>query len=71
VGVSCKETADVATKEALEEEIQHYEKYPPQNLMKWMKNKHQEEQQGKWERSTSTMKVRKSFSKRILYSTQK
>jgi hypothetical protein len=40
VGVSGNEAA----KEALDEEIQHNEKYPPQDLLKWMKNKHQDEQ---------------------------
>jgi hypothetical protein len=43
VGIPCNEEA----KEALDEEIQHYEKYPPQYLIEWMKNKHQEEQQEK------------------------
>jgi hypothetical protein len=42
------QSADEATKEALDEEIQHYEKYPPQDLIKLMKNKHQEEQPEKW-----------------------
>jgi cytochrome c-type biogenesis protein CcmE len=37
-------------KKTLDEEIQHNEKYPPQDLIKWMK------QQEKWERSTSTRK---------------
>jgi phosphoribosylaminoimidazole carboxylase (NCAIR synthetase) len=33
------ETADELAKVALDEEIQHYEKYPPQNLRKWMEKK--------------------------------
>jgi hypothetical protein len=37
------------------------ENYLTHDLIKWMKNKHQEEQQEKWERSTSTMKERKPF----------
>jgi hypothetical protein len=61
VGIPGNETADEVVKEALDEEIQHNEKYPPQDLIKCMKNKHQEEQQKKWERSTSTTKERKPF----------
>jgi ribonuclease HI len=41
------ETTDEAVKEALDKEIQHNEKYPPQDLIKWMKNKHKEENQKK------------------------
>jgi hypothetical protein len=55
LGFPGNETTDEAAKEALDEEIQHYEKYPPQDLIKWMKNKHQKEQQEKWKRSTSTI----------------
>jgi hypothetical protein len=38
-----------AAKESLDKEIQHYEKYPPHGLIKWMKNKHEEDQQEKWD----------------------
>jgi hypothetical protein len=61
VGIPSNETADEVVKEALDEDIQHKEKYLPQDLIKWMKDKHQEEQQKQWERSTSTMKERKPF----------
>jgi bisphosphoglycerate-dependent phosphoglycerate mutase len=64
VGITGNETADEVVKEvkeALDEEIQHNEKYPPQDLLKWMKNKHQEQKQKKWERSTATTKERKPF----------
>jgi hypothetical protein len=59
MGIQGNETADEAAKEALDEEIQQYEKYLPEDL-KWMKNKHQE----KCERSTSTMKECKPFSEK-------
>jgi ribonuclease HI len=59
VGIPGNDTADEVVKKALDEEIQHNEKFPPQDLIKWMKNKQQEEQQKQWERSTSKMKERK------------
>jgi ribonuclease HI len=37
VRIPGNETADEAGKKALAEEIQHYEKYPPQDLIKWIK----------------------------------
>jgi site-specific recombinase len=65
VGVPGNETTDEAVKEVLDEEIQHNEKYLLQDLIKWLKNKQQKEQQHKWERLTSTIKELKPFSKRI------
>jgi hypothetical protein len=47
VEIPGNETADEAAKEALDEEIQHNKMYPPQDLIKWMKNKHQQEKQQK------------------------
>jgi ribonuclease HI len=47
VGIPGNETADDAEKEALNEEIHHTETYPPQDLIKWMKEKHEQEQQEK------------------------
>jgi hypothetical protein len=38
------ENADTAAKEVLNERIQSLEKYPPQDLTKWIERKHQEEQ---------------------------
>jgi ribonuclease HI len=37
VGIPGNETADATAKEALDEEIQQYEKYSPQDLIKWIK----------------------------------
>jgi ribonucleotide monophosphatase NagD (HAD superfamily) len=53
------EAADDAAKEELNEETHHTETYPPQDLMAWIKGKHEQEQQEKWENSTTTMKERK------------
>jgi hypothetical protein len=39
VGVPGNKTADEAAKEALDKEIQHFEKNLPQDLIKWMKIK--------------------------------
>jgi hypothetical protein len=45
------EAADDAAKKALNEETHHTETYPPQDLIAWMKEKHEQEQQEKWENS--------------------
>jgi hypothetical protein len=47
VGIPGSETADYAAKEALNEEIHHTETYLPQDLIKWIKEKHEQEQQEK------------------------
>jgi hypothetical protein len=46
-------------KEALNEETHHTETYPPQDLIAWIKEKHEQEQQENWENLTTTMKERK------------
>jgi hypothetical protein len=53
-------SANDAAKETVNEETHHTEKYPPQDLIAWIKEKHEQEQQEKWENSTTTMKERKS-----------
>jgi ribonuclease HI len=45
VGITGNENVDTAAKEAQNERIQSTEKYPPQDLIKWIERKHQEEQQ--------------------------
>jgi hypothetical protein len=55
VGIPGNESAT----EALNEETHHTETYPPQDLIAWIKEKHEQEQQEKWENSTTTMKERK------------
>jgi hypothetical protein len=52
------EAANDAAKEALNEETHHIETYPPHDLIAWIKEKQQQEQQEKWENSTTTMKER-------------
>jgi endo-beta-N-acetylglucosaminidase D len=54
--VPSHEAAVDAAKEALNKETQHIEPYPPQDLIAWIKEKHEQE---KWENSTTTMKERK------------
>jgi hypothetical protein len=51
--------SDDAAEEALNEETHHTEPYPPQDLIAWIKEKREQEQQEKWENSTTTMKERK------------
>jgi hypothetical protein len=53
------ETADDAATEKLNEETHHTETYPPQDLIEWIKEKHEQDQQEKWKNSTTTMKERK------------
>jgi hypothetical protein len=43
-----------AAKEALNEETHHTETYPPQDLIAWIKEKHEQEQQEKWENLTTS-----------------
>jgi ribonuclease HI len=45
VGIPGNETAGDAAKEPLNEEIHHTETYPPQDLIKWIKEKHEHKQQ--------------------------
>jgi hypothetical protein len=47
------------SKKALTEEFHHTETYPSQDLIKWIEGKYKQEQQEKWENSTTTMKERK------------
>jgi hypothetical protein len=58
-GIPGNEAADYAAKEALNEETHHTEPYPPQDLIAWIRVKHVQEQQEKWENSTTTMKEHK------------
>jgi hypothetical protein len=53
-----------AAKETVNKETHHIETYPPQDLITWIKEKHEQEQQEKWENSTTTMKERKPHHKR-------
>jgi ribonuclease HI len=59
VGIPENEAADDAAKEALNKKTHHTETYPPQDLIKWIKEKNEQEQQKKWENSTTIMKERK------------
>jgi hypothetical protein len=59
VEIPGNEAADDAVIEALNEGTHHTETYPPHDLIAWIKEKHEQEQQEKWENSTTTMKERK------------
>jgi hypothetical protein len=56
VGVPGNEAADDAAKEALNEKTHHTETYPSQDLIACIKEKYEQEQQEKWENSTTTTK---------------
>jgi hypothetical protein len=58
VEIPRNKVADTA-KVALNEETQHTETYPLQDLIAWIKEKNEQEQQEKWKNSTTTMKERK------------
>jgi hypothetical protein len=60
VGIPGNKAADDAAKEALNEETHHTETYSLQVLLVWIKEKHEQEQQEKWENSTTNMKERKN-----------
>jgi hypothetical protein len=57
VGIGGIEAADQAAKDALNEEIGNQERYPPQHLIKWMKN---EEFNNRQKRCENDMKHRKA-----------
>jgi hypothetical protein len=59
VGIPGNKAADDAAKEVLNEEAHHTETCPPQDLIAWIKEKHEQEQQEKWENSTTIMKEHK------------
>jgi hypothetical protein len=58
IGIPENEAADDAAKEVLYEETHHTETYPPEDLIAWIKGKHEQE---KWENSTTTIKERETI----------
>jgi hypothetical protein len=57
-GISGNEKADNAAKESLDEEIQNTEKYPPQDLVKWITQQERKNNKKTWEQTNSEMKNR-------------
>jgi hypothetical protein len=54
MGLPRNEAADDAAKEAMNKETHHTETYRSQDLIAWIKEKHEREQQEKWENSTTS-----------------
>jgi hypothetical protein len=50
VEISENEVTDQAAKDALTEEIENQEIYPPQDLIKWMKKEEAMNRQQRWEK---------------------
>jgi ribonuclease HI len=59
-GISGNEVADQAAKDALTEEIDNQEPYPPLDLIKWTKKEESRSRQVRWERGENEMKNRKT-----------
>jgi hypothetical protein len=51
VGIPGNEAVNDAAKEALNEKTHHTETYPPQDLIAWIKEKHEQKQQKKNEKT--------------------
>jgi ribonuclease HI len=60
VGIGGNEAADQAAQDALNEEIDYQEPYPPQDLMKWMKKEDLMKRQKGWKRGENDLKHRKA-----------
>jgi ribonuclease HI len=56
VGIPGNEQADSAAKEALDEQIDRPEEYPPQDLAKWTAQQLEENQQTPWEQNGAEMR---------------
>jgi hypothetical protein len=56
VGIPRNEKADKAAKEALDEQLDRTEEYPPQDLAKWIIQQLDENQQTHWEQNDSEMR---------------
>jgi ribonuclease HI len=62
-GISGNEAADQAAKDALTEEIDNRETYPPQDLIKWVKKEEAMNRQHIWESGYNEMRNRKTAEK--------
>jgi hypothetical protein len=59
-GISGNEAAEQAAKNALTEEIDNQETFPPQDLIKWMKKEEAMYREQRWERGDNKMRNRKT-----------
>jgi hypothetical protein len=59
VEISRNKEVDYAAKESLDENLEKTEEYTPQDLVNWMTQQHEEQQQRKWEQTDSEMRNRK------------
>jgi hypothetical protein len=58
-GITGNERTDEAAKNALEEDFNHRELYPPQDLINWMKKTDAKNRQERWAQGENTMRFRK------------
>jgi hypothetical protein len=57
VEIPGNEKVDLAAREALDEQLDRIEEYPPQDLANWIAKQLEENQQTHWEQNDSEMRI--------------